>query len=47
MLCIVITRDVMQLENQGMSLKEIRKYIDATYGEYGPSTDTPQPPEQG
>ena len=44
-LCVAITSDVMRLLDQGKSLRETRSYIDATYGQYGPSTDTPLPPE--
>ena len=29
---------------EGKSLREIRDYVDATYGKVGPATDTPYPP---
>lgn len=44
-ICIGITRDVMRLEGEGKSLKEIRSYVDATWSRYGPATATPLPPE--
>ena len=30
---------------EGKSLREIRTYVDATFGDVGPATDTPLPPE--
>lgn len=44
LVCIGITRDVMQLVEEGKSLKEIRSYIDANWSQYGPGTRTPLPP---
>ena len=40
-MCINITRDVMRMLDQGKSLKEIRAYVDQTYGRFGPPTPTP------
>ncbi len=31
----------MRMLDDGKPLKDIRAYVDATYGEYGPSTPTP------
>lgn len=42
-ICVDITQDVMRLMRDGRSAKDIRAYIDATYGSYGPSTDTAMP----
>lgn len=36
----------MQLLSEGQSLPEIRRAVDATWGDQGPSTDTPYPPDQ-
>jgi hypothetical protein len=36
--CVEITQDAMRLFEQGKSSAEIRAFIDATYGRYGPST---------
>lgn len=36
-ICVDITRDVMRLLNEQQSIPEIQTYIDATYGQYGPS----------
>lgn len=41
--CVDITQDVMRLMREGHKPIEIRAYIDATYSQYGPSTDTPLP----
>jgi hypothetical protein len=41
--CVDITQDVMQMWREGYKPIEIRAYIDATYSQYGPSTDTPLP----
>jgi hypothetical protein len=30
---------------ESKSLREIRDYVDATYGDVGPSTNTPYPPD--
>jgi len=38
-----ITRDVMRYWQEGKSLVEIRKSIDATYSRFGPPTDTEWP----
>jgi hypothetical protein len=40
-ICIYIARDVWEGLQKGRSLAEIRAQIDADYGQYGPSTDTP------
>jgi hypothetical protein len=42
--CVGIALDAMTMTEEGRSLKEIRTYIDGTYGEIGPGTDTPLPP---
>jgi hypothetical protein len=42
-ICVDITQDVMRLMREGRSSKEIRTYVDAQYGAFGPSTDTPLP----
>ena len=42
-ICVDITQDVMRLMRDGRSPKDIRTYIDATYGSFGPSTDTFMP----
>ena len=42
-ICVDIAQDVMRLTRQGKSQLEIRQYIDATYAQFGPSTDTPLP----
>ena len=36
-----ITRDVMRMLDEGKLLKDIRNYVEATYGKHGPSTPTP------
>lgn len=41
--CVDITQDVMRMMREGHKPIEIRAYIDATYSQYGPSTDTPLP----
>ena len=38
--CVDITRDVMRLMREGKDLKTIRSYIDTTYSQYGPATNT-------
>lgn len=43
-ICVDITQDVMRLKDEGQSSLEIRHYIDARYGSFGPSTDTALPP---
>jgi hypothetical protein len=42
-ICVDIVLDVKRLSEQGLSPLEIRHYIDATYGFYGPPTDTAMP----
>jgi hypothetical protein len=39
--CVNIASDVTSMQNQGTSPRAIRQVIDATYGSFGPSTDTP------
>ena len=34
----------MEQRPEGKSLLEIRRWVDETYGDVGPSTDTPMPP---
>lgn len=41
--CVDITQDVMRMMREGHKPIEIRAYIDSTYSQYGPSTDTPLP----
>jgi hypothetical protein len=36
-ICVDITQDAMRLQKEGKAVAEIRKYIDATYAQYGPS----------
>ena len=38
--CVDITRDTMEMLKRGKALPEIRDYIDSTYSQYGPPTDT-------
>jgi len=33
----------MRLRREGKDVAEIRAYVDAEYGRYGPPTDTPPP----
>ena len=42
-ICIDIAQDVMRLTKEGKTQLEIRRYVDATYSPFGPSTDTPVP----
>ncbi|NJL94621.1 MAG: hypothetical protein HC915_13300 [Anaerolineae bacterium] len=42
-ICVDIALDVQRLRAQGKSLPEVRSYIDAVYGSFGPGTDTPFP----
>lgn len=42
-ICVDITQDVMRLMAEGRSPKDIRAYVDSTYGAFGPSTDTDMP----
>jgi len=36
----------MRMRPEGTSLLEIRRWVDDTYGDTGPSTDTPLPPPE-
>jgi hypothetical protein len=42
-ICVDIAHDVMRLSTDGKTPREIRLMIDATYGSFGPATDTPLP----
>ena len=42
-ICVDIALDVKRMEQEGWSPFQIRLYIDATYSQFGPSTDTPMP----
>jgi hypothetical protein len=42
-ICVDIAQDAMRLRAEGQSAREVRAYIDAQYGSFGPSTDTPLP----
>lgn len=42
-ICVDITQDVMRMSLDGKAAPEIRAYVDAQYGSFGPSTDTPKP----
>ncbi len=42
--CVGIALDAMTMTEEGRSLSDIRTYIDDTYGNIGPGTDTPLPP---
>ncbi|WP_209121210.1 PCYCGC motif-containing (lipo)protein [Alkalihalobacillus sp. BA299] len=44
-ICNGIARESIALYKEGNSLYQIRTYIDDKYGDYGPSTNTPMPPE--
>ena len=44
MTCLDIARDARRLLGEGKSLPEIRGYVDETYRQRGPGTDTPWPP---
>lgn len=44
-ICVDISQDVKRLRSEGKSLSEVRAVIDATYGSFGPGTDTPLPKE--
>ncbi len=44
-ICQVIASETERLFKEGSPLKDIRAYIDETYGQNGPGTDTPLPPE--
>ena len=43
--CVDIALDVKRLTEEGQTQLEIRHYIDATYGDIGPGTDTEMPEE--
>lgn len=42
-ICVDIAQDVMRLRAEGKDLSETRTIIDATYGGFGPGTNTPLP----
>ncbi|MFO7322797.1 MAG: PCYCGC motif-containing (lipo)protein [Chloroflexota bacterium] len=42
-ICVDITLDVKRLRDEGWSSPDIRQYIDARYGRFGPGTNTPLP----
>ncbi len=42
--CVGIALDAMTMTEEGRSLSEIRTYIDDSYSDIGPGTDTPLPP---
>lgn len=42
-ICVDIAHDVMRLKDNGKTSLEIRRYVDAVYSAYGPSTDTAMP----
>lgn len=42
-ICVDIAQDVMRMKAEGKQPPAIRSAIDATYGSFGPSTDTPLP----
>ncbi|MCC6312461.1 MAG: hypothetical protein IT337_00505 [Thermomicrobiales bacterium] len=35
----------MKMRPEGKSMREIRQWVEDTYGDVGPSTKTPLPPE--
>jgi len=43
-ICVGIALDTKKMTAEGRSLSEIRTFIDETYGDVGPGTDTPLPP---
>jgi len=43
-ICVGIALDTKAMTAEGRSLQEIRTFIDETYGDVGPGTDTPLPP---
>jgi len=43
-ICVGIALDTKAMTAEGRSLGEIRTFIDETYGDIGPGTDTPLPP---
>ncbi len=42
-ICVDIAQDVMRMTAESKQPSEIRQSIDATYGSFGPATDTPLP----
>lgn len=42
-ICVDIAQDVMRMTSDGKQPGEVRRAIDATYGSFGPPTDTPLP----
>ena len=42
-ICVDIAQDVMRMTSEGKQPGDIRRAIDATYGSFGPATDTPLP----
>jgi hypothetical protein len=42
-ICVDIAQDVMRMKSDDKQPGEIRSAIDATYGSFGPPTDTPLP----
>ncbi len=42
--CVGIALDAMTMTQEGSSISDIRTYIDNTYSDVGPGTDTPLPP---
>jgi hypothetical protein len=40
-----VALDASEMLDQGTSLTEVRREIENRYGHFGPSTDTPLPPE--
>jgi hypothetical protein len=36
-ICVDITQDAMRLQKEGKTIADVRKYIDDTYAQYGPS----------
>jgi len=43
MICLDITRDVMEMRSAGKPLIEVRRAIEAKYRSRGPATPTPLP----
>lgn len=42
-ICVDIALDAKRLAEEGRTPLQVRLYIDATYSQFGPSTDTPMP----
>lgn len=42
-ICVDIAQDVKRMTAEGQGPGAIRQYVDATYGSFGPATDTPLP----